>query len=70
MNFKVGDKVVFINEEKHLGGHRYYPKPGTSGEIIFVDELCHDVEVQWEIGSTAQDCKWWCHFDDIALVRC
>lgn len=45
-NVKKGDKVRYLNAEKHLKNPEFYPLQGTIGEVVFVtdDNTCI---VQW-----------------------
>lgn len=61
-NFKVGDRVVFINKEKAEGGFGgvFYPKIGTLGSIIEIsDALC--MKVKWDTIKI----PYWCVIDDV-----
>ena len=61
----IGDKVV-ANErmlEAREIDEKFYPLPGTEGEIVNIDFIDVDGEVvmvQWAEGSTSKDDKWWC----------
>ena len=61
-DYKVGDKVVFISENKHKEIPSYYPEVGTVGTV-----LCRDANtcafVKWEEGSTTEDDTWFCGFE-------
>jgi hypothetical protein len=45
-NVKKGDKVRYLNAERHLKSPEFYPLQGTIGEVVFVcdDDTCL---VQW-----------------------
>ena len=60
-DYKAGDKVVFISENKHKEFPRYYPEVGTVGTVVGVDR--YDALVKWEKGSTSSDDHWTCEFD-------
>lgn len=60
-DYKAGDKVVFINAEKHEKWPQFYPKVGTVGTVVGVGVL--DVFVKWEKGSTTKDDTWYCGFE-------
>ena len=61
----IGDKVV-ANErmlEAREIDEKFYPLPGTKGEIVSIDLIGLDggcVLVHWAEGSTSKDDKWWC----------
>lgn len=71
--FKVGDKVVFTNAQKHETISRFYPAVGTVGTVVKIDKHPIDekgllvdwgkakgIEV-WEDGTKS----WWCNEDDV-----
>lgn len=73
--FKVGDKVVFTNAQKHETISRFYPAVGTVGTVktitigtgalgenaLLVDwGNAKGIDV-WEDGTTS----WWCNEDDV-----
>ena len=64
--FKTGDKVVFINDEKHKILPFYYPECGTVGTVV---DVCFDetVKVKWPKGATADRGVWWTSYEDIVL---
>lgn len=66
-NFKVGDKVKFINDELHNIAPSYYPKVGTVGEIVKSYED-NTFFVQWPEGTTSDDDFWYVGGQDIELV--
>ena len=55
-DYEVGDKVVFVAEEKHKEYPQYYPKVGTVGTVTI--NYKKSVEVKWEKGSTSKDDTW------------
>lgn len=55
-DYKFGDKVVFVAEEKHKEHPEYYPKVGTVGTVTINGTKC--VEVKWKKGSTSQHDTW------------
>ena len=59
-DYKVGDKVVFIDKNKHEEHPKFYPEVGTVGTVVGVDG---DVFVKWEEGSTSGDDRWYCGFE-------
>lgn len=71
--FKVGDKVVFTNAQKHETISRFYPAVGTVGTVVKIDKHPIDekgllvdwgnaegIEV-WEDGTKS----WWCNECDV-----
>lgn len=58
MEYKVGDKVVFIDEEKHLEFPRYYPHVGAIGKIVRING---SLRVQWPRGTTSGIDVWLCN---------
>ena len=68
--YKVGDKVRYLNERKHLTEPEYYPAPGTVGTVSIIDEedAQNDLHVQWPEGSTSIDDWWWCSREDVEPV--
>lgn len=53
MSFGIGDKVIFTNDSYHKLFPQYYPKAGTIGTVIYInDEYVH---VQWPTGSVIAD---------------
>lgn len=76
--FKVGDKVVFTNAEKHKKVSQFYPVVGTVGTVKMIgDRAISDntllvnwgnaegVDV-WEDGTKS----WWCGEDDVKPYTC
>lgn len=64
---KVGDKVRFICESKHLELPEFYPKVGAIGTAVKLEKNC--VRVQWEKGTTTADDLWWCEKDWVEVVE-
>ena len=68
--YKVGDKVRYLNASKHLTEPEYYPAPGTVGTVSIIDQ--EDTQaymyVQWPEGSTCGDALWWCIREDVEPV--
>ncbi len=60
-DYKVGDKVVFISENKHKEFPSYYPVVGTVGTVVGV--VVSEVFVKWEEGSTSSADTWYCKFE-------
>jgi len=56
MMFKIGDKVRFICEEKHIKMPQFYPLVGTIG--VIQEEVEDSPFIQWEKGSTSHDDYW------------
>ena len=69
-SFKVGDRVRYLNEEKHLSNPEFYPTTGTVGTVSIIDEedALDFAYVQWPEGSTSGDDFWWCTREDIEPV--
>lgn len=76
--FKVGDKVVFANAQKHETISRFYPAVGTVGTVktigtgalgenaLLVDwDNAKGIDV-WENGTTS----WWCNECDVKPYTC
>ena len=76
--FKVGDKVVFANAQKHETISRFYPAVGTVGTVktigtgalgenaLLVDwDNAKGIDV-WEDGTTS----WWCNECDVKPYTC
>lgn len=72
--FNVGDKVVFINAQKHKSHSGYYPAVGTVGTVVKIDE--HPIEdfgllVNWgdakgvDIWQADGTKSWWCNEADV-----
>ena len=67
-DYKAGDKVVFISENKHKEFPSYYPEVGTVGTVLGRDaDNC--ALVKWEEGSTSSDDHWYCEFDWIIHAK-
>lgn len=77
--FKVGDKVVFMNAEKHESLCGFYPEVGTVGTVVQVEENATDeysllvdwgdakgINV-WRVNNTK---SWWCNKADVKLYIC
>ena len=64
-NVKVGDKVRYLNAEKHKQNPEFYPLQGTIGEIISVadDNTCL---VQWPDYITT----WFANQSDLEVLLC
>ena len=66
--FNVGDKVVFINGDKHISNCEFYPAVGTAGTIKKIGE--GDLLIDWGdaegvyIGLNGTK-SWWCMEDDV-----
>lgn len=72
--FNVGDKVVFINGDKHKRLSQFYPAVGSVGIIKDKDKDDGDVLVDWGEaegvninGNYAAKKAWWCEEEDIKL---
>ena len=76
--FKVGDKVVFTNAEKHEKVSQFYPAVGTVGTVVKIGkhpiaEKCllvdwcdaEGIDV-WEDGTKS----WWCNECDVKPYTC
>lgn len=76
--FKVGDKVVFANVQKHETISRFYPAVGTVGTVKTIDtgalgenallvdwDNAKGIDV-WEDGTTS----WWCNECDVKPYTC
>lgn len=69
MELKPGDKVRFIDGESHEKAPEYYPKVGTVGEVVIVDKKDGAELVQWPIGSTSDNDRWWCSCERVEKVE-
>ena len=74
--FNVGDKVVFINGDKHKRLSQFYPAVGSVGIIKDKDKDDGGVLVDWgeaeglhTNGSYAAKKAWWCEEEDIKLCE-
>lgn len=71
--FKVGDKVVFLNADKHKKMRHFYPAVGSIGVVEKVGEYDDDdnVKVDWgeaeELETVQHKKSWWCNEKDIKL---
>ena len=77
--FNVGDKVIFINAQKHKSHGRYYPAVGTVGTVVDIDE--HPIEdfgllVNWgdakgvDVWQADGTKSWWCNEADVKPYAC
>lgn len=57
--YKVGDKVRFIDESMHANDPDHFPRVGTIGTVK-KDNYGGTVAVQWPKGSTKGDDLWAC----------
>lgn len=67
--FKVGDKVVFTNAQKHETISRFYPVVGTIGTVKTIGTGAlgeNTLLVDWEDGTKS----WWCNEDDVKPYTC
>ena len=55
--YKVGDRVRYLNARTHRTDPEYYPEVGTVGEVIAVEKSI--ILVQWPKGTTAGHGRWW-----------
>lgn len=60
-DYKVGDKVIFINKRKHKEYPEYYPKVGTVGTVKATGKT--DAIIKWERNSTSKDDRWWADYE-------
>ena len=51
-NYKVGDKVRYLDARRHLAEPEYYPAPGTVGTIVEIGDNATCL-VQWPEGTTS-----------------
>lgn len=71
--FKVGDKVVMVDEERHAMNPKIYPPYGTMGVIMDIDETDEKYvyDIQWEKGTTSGDDCWFISEDGVVqFVEC
>ncbi len=74
--FNVGDKVVFINAQKHESESRYYPAVGTVGTVVKISNNNFPIDEygllvdwgnaegvdNWWVDNTK---SWWCNEADV-----
>lgn len=71
--FKIGDKVVFINAQKHESARQFYPVVGTVGTVVEIDEHPIDEKgllVDWGDAKGVDvwldgTKSWWCNEADV-----
>lgn len=66
-DYKVGDKVVFIEGTAHSVFPAFYPEVGTVGTVVSVGVF--EVFVKWEEGSTLLDGHWFCELNWIIPAK-
>lgn len=59
-DYKVGDKVVFVDGTMHSVCPLCYPEVGTVGTVTINDKEC--VKVKWEKASTSKDDTWFADY--------
>lgn len=71
--FNIGDKVHFINIEKHEETPSWYPVFGTVGTVLDVSDESEEILVDW--GDVANifeaengEKAWWCSVDDVVVL--
>ena len=57
--YQIGDRVRFLDREKHEKEPRYYPPTGTVGTVYQIDED-GDLWVRWPEGVLADGTDWSC----------
>lgn len=64
-NVKKGDKVRYLNAERHKQNPEFYPLQGTIGEVVFVcnDDTCI---VQWPNYKST----WYANRFDLEVLLC
>lgn len=78
--FNIGDKVVFINAQKHKSHSEYYPAVGTIGTVVKIDEhpMIEDfgLLVNWgdakgvDVWQADGTKSWWCNEADVKPYIC
>lgn len=78
--FNVGDKVVFINAQKHKSHSEYYPAVDTVGTVVKIDEhpMIEDfgLLVNWgnakgvDVWQADGTKSWWCNEADVKPYIC
>ena len=65
--FKVGDKVVMVDKERHAMNPKTYPPYGTMGVIMDINETDEKYvyDIQWEKGTTSGDDCWFISEDGV-----
>lgn len=64
-NVKVGDKVRYLNAEKHERNPRFYPLQGTIGKVIAVNDG-YSYSIQWPGYASA----WFASQSDLEVLLC
>lgn len=59
MEFRIGDKVSFTGNDKHITYPEYYPEIGIIGTVIDISPSGL-ISVQWPQGTTSEDDNWLC----------
>lgn len=67
-NYKPGDKVRYLCQERHERAPEYYPKPGTVGTVRQFYPLENELYVQWPNESTSWSNLWFCNIEDVEPV--
>lgn len=65
----IGLKVKAINSYLHKRCPQYFPKEGTKGKIIAIDNLYETVKVRWKKGSTSLDDTWYIPCEAVAPLK-
>lgn len=77
--FKVGDKVVFINAQKHESASGYYPAVGTVGTVVKINKNPinkYGLMVNWgdakgvDVWQADGTKSWWCNEADVKPYIC
>ena len=69
-NIKVGDKVRFVDKEKHDSDPSCYPPVGTVGIVRTVCIRDRNCDVQWPKNTTAEPNIWWAKFERLEVLLC
>ena len=55
----IGLKVKALKNDLHERFPQYFPKKGTKGKIIAIDDCYPLIIVKWEKGSTSSNDTWY-----------
>ena len=67
-NIKIGDKVRYTGNRNRTHFPIFYPEHGTIGRVIEVSTDDYFF-IQWPIGSTSGNGRWYVVFEEIEKVE-